>query len=826
MKKNICPRTLSGTVSADLQPWETKHMSIAQEAAEEGIVLLKNDGTLPLAAGCRVALYGAGADHTIKGGTGSGDVNERHSVTIAEGLRTAGFHLTTEEWLRDYEGRYLAARSAWRDLIHHKAEQMNGGGYSLFFAYSMTPFNFPAGGTVEPTDADVAVCVISRIAGEGTDRANRPGDYLLSQYERDMLKDVCAAYGKVIVIVNAGGVMDLSFMDEFPQIGALLVVSQPGMMGGHAIAAIMKGTINTSGHLTDTWAYHYTDYPSADYFSQNSENANEAFYKEGIYVGYRYFDTFDIPVRYGFGEGLSYTTFSFMLKMVSLEADGKAKAIVRVANTGEIAGKAVAQLYMQLPTGKLEKEARRLIAFRKTNLLSPGAEEELNITFDAWALASFDETECAWTLEKGLYGLYIGASLRESKLCACLDLPMDIQLQRTAHICPLQKPLEELKQDTRIQEARYRQMIEASAGLPRYTYTVSPLPDVDYTEPTGDVDANAIAEQLTVEQLVLLATGDPGRAQGSALGSAGISVPGSAGETSGCAEAHGVAGIVLADGPAGLRLTQSYFVKDGAIQPVPLEMSLEKGYLYRGEEPKGTPRYQFTTAFPVGTMLAQTWNTELVSRCGDAVGEEMETYGVTLWLAPGMNIHRDPLCGRNFEYYSEDPLLSGRMASAMTQGVQKHPGCGTTIKHFACNNQENERMSVDSVLSERALREIYLRGFGIAIRESRPLSIMTSYNHINGIHAANSYDLCMRIARCEFGFDGVIMTDWTTTNQNDPGCTPAGCIRAGNDLIMPGLPMDHDNLWKELDQGTLTVHQLKVCVSRLIRVILLSNRYE
>ena len=215
----------------------------------------------------------------------------------------------------------------------------------------------------------------------------------------------------------------------------------------------------------------------------------------------------------------------------------------------------------------------------------------------------------------------------------------------------------------------------------------------------------------------------------------------------------------------------------------------------------------------------------VLARCGDAVGEEMLLYNVTLWLAPGMNIHRDPLCGRNFEYYSEDPLLTGRMAGAMTMGVQKHPGCGTTIKHFACNSQEDNRMGADSVLSERTLREIYLRGFGIAIREAKPLSIMTSYNLINGVHAANSYDLCMRVARCEFGFDGVIMTDWTTTNH-DESCTAAGCMRAGNDLVMPGLPMDHENLHKELAAGTLSLEQLRACVARMIRVALLSDSYE
>lgn len=824
MKRTIRSRTLSGTTSTELQPWEKAHMRVAQEAAEEGIVLLKNDGILPLQAGSSLALYGAGAEHTIKGGTGSGDVNERHSVTIAEGLRAAGFQLTTEEWLRDYEERYQAARIAWRDVIHQKAAQMEGM-HSFFFAYTATPFDTPAGQRVTATDADVAVCVISRVAGEGADRFNRPGDYLLSEYEHDMLRDACAAYRSVIVIVNAGGVIDLSFMDEFANIGALLVISQPGMMGGHAVAAVLNGAVNPSGHLSDTWAYRYADYPTAEHFSHNDGDLNNAFYEEGIYVGYRYFDTFNVPVRYGFGEGVSYTDFSITLEQVTTQPDGKAEATVRVVNTGSMAGKAVAQLYAQLPLGQMEKEARRLVAFGKTSLLAPGAAETLTLTFDAWTLASFDEAACAWKLERGLYGLYLGASLRDSVLCACLHLEEDTVLQRVAHICPLQQPLQELQQAPGAAEARYQQLLDASAALPCLPYTVAALPDVDYTEPAAEAEAGAIAEQLTVDQLVRLAIGDPGRGQGSALGSAGISVPGSAGETSDCAAQQGVAAMVLADGPAGLRLTRTYYVKDGAIQPVPLEMSMENGFLYCGEQPEGEAYYQFCTAIPVGTMLAQTWNTDLVARCGDAVGEEMLLYHVTLWLAPGMNIHRDPLCGRNFEYYAEDPLLTGRMAGAMTLGVQKHPGCGTTIKHFACNSQEDNRMGADSVLSERTLREIYLRGFGIAIREAKPLSIMTSYNLINGVHAANSYDLCMRVARCEFGFDGVIMTDWTTTNH-DESCTAAGCMRAGNDLVMPGLPMDHENLHKELAAGTLSLEQLRACVARMIRVALLSDSYE
>ena len=226
----------------------------------------------------------------------------------------------------------------------------------------------------------------------------------------------------------------------------------------------------------------------------------------------------------------------------------------------------------------------------------------------------------------------------------------------------------------------------------------------------------------------------------------------------------------------------------------------------------------------MGTLLAQTWDPALIEEIGDLIGDEMQRFGVTLWLAPGMNIHRDPLCGRNFEYYSEDPLLSGLAAAAVTRGVQRHPGCGTTIKHFCCNNQEDNRMFRDSVVSERALREIYLRGFGIAIRRSHPLSMMTSYNLVNGIHAANSYDLCTRIAREEFGFDGFIMTDWTTTEQG-PDCTAAGCIRAGNDMIMPGRYSDHDSIRDALADGSLSLDQLRACVTRIVRVILQSDRY-
>ena len=258
---------------------------------------------------------------------------------------------------------------------------------------------------------------------------------------------------------------------------------------------------------------------------------------------------------------------------------------------------------------------------------------------------------------------------------------------------------------------------------------------------------------------------------------------------------------------------------------MPMEASLEHGLFLEDTAPKGTPRYQFCTAFPVGTLLAQSWDTDLLEEVGRAVAREMDRFGVTLWLAPGMNLHRNPLCGRNFEYYAEDPLVSGKMAAAMTRGVQSVPGCGTTIKHFACNNQEDNRFHSDSILPERVLRELYLRGFGIAVQEASPFSIMTSYNLINGVHSANNYDLCTRAARREFGFAGFFMTDWTTTEQG-PDCTADGCIRAGNDLVMPGCEGDHAAIRKALEDGRLTADQLRGCVTRMIRVILRSSRYE
>ena len=831
MERMIRQRNFTGSTSREPEEYEKLHAAVSRKAAAEGMVLLKNEGhLLPIRQGGRIALFGAGASRTVKGGTGSGDVNERDSVSIWRGLKDAGYVITTEMWLEEYEELYRNSRLEWKAEIRRKSSpaESSGGGMDFWTAYSTTPFLIPAGPKVYTSDTDTAVYVLSRSSGENIDRTAEAGDYFMSSDEHEMLRELCGMYEKVIVILNTGGVVDLSFLDEFPQIRALLLVSQPGQEGGHAVADVVSGAVVPSGKLTDSWAFRYEDYPNSATFSHNNGNTEQEKYEEGIFVGYRYFDTFGVPVRYGFGYGLSYTEFKLETGKIHAERDGRVTVSVKVTNCGDtFPGREVVQIYISLPEGRLEKERRRLCAFAKTKELAPGESQKIDLTFTAEDMASYDERRAAWVLEPGCYGIFVGNSLESSVVQAALEITEEKILAVAEHICPLKETLDELFPDAEERRMMYDELAVRISQVPTIGYD---LPDreteyfnYEYAEPEDE--AAKLVSRLTEDQLVQFATGDPAKGQGSQLGSAGISVPGSAGQTSGCAEEQGIADIVLADGPAGLRLNQHYTVRDGEIVPLPLEEAFEKGFLYDGPKAEGTEYYQYCTAFPIGTLLAQSWDEELAAEIGSAVGEEMERFGITLWLAPGMNIHRNPLCGRNFEYYSEDPLVSGRIAAAVTKGVQSHPGCGTTIKHFACNNQEDNRMNSDSILSERALREIYLRGFGIAVREAQPMSIMTSYNLINGIHSANNYDLCMKAARCEFGFKGLIMTDWCTT-EVDEKCTASGCMRAGNDLVMPGQFSDQENIRRALAEGTLSEKELRDCITRLVRVVLRSNAYE
>ena len=836
-------RTFNGTTSPEVTQRETDHRKIAREAAAEGFVLLENkDHVLPLTKGSKVGLYGAGAIRTIKGGTGSGDVNERDSVNIFQGMKKAGYDVTSSEWLEDYDKCYVQARLDWKNEIFTK---MNGDDAKFFDAYSATPFFVPSGNPIDEEKAaadgaDTAFFVLARIAGENKDRFDTEGDYFISKEEKAILAQVSKCYKNVVLVINTGGLMDLAFVEEFDNIRSILQYVQAGQEGGNAFADVVSGDVTPSGKMTDTWAKDYYDYPGAEVYSYKSGDLFKEKYEEGIFVGYRYFDTFEVPVRYSFGYGMSYTEFEIRTDDIRVSGRGmmnpKVSVTVTVTNTGDTyAGKEVVQVYASCPQGKLVKEFRRLAGFGKTKLLAPKESQTMTITFPLYQLTSYEEESASWILEPGMYGIWVGNDLNTSVLSGALELDEKAVMTACENICPLKEELNEITPDAEKVQAReaawQKEVKEKRMSVIELKAAEIPTEKVDYQPVPEELPGKAgkIVDSLSVDQLAFLATGDPGRAQGNALGSAGISVPGAAAETSPCAseEPWNVTTIALVDGPAGLRLKREYQVDNGEIVASDFLAALEGGFFSKPQEKRGTTYYQFCTAIPVGTLLAQSWDVELIKRVGEMIGHEMELFNVTLWLAPGMNIHRNPLCGRNFEYYSEDPLLAGMMAAAMTLGVQKVPGCGTTIKHFACNNQEDNRMGSDSILSERALREIYLKGFEIAVKDAQPMSIMTSYNLINGVHAANCYDTCTKAARDEWGFAGAIMTDWTTTNVQIQGeCTAAGCMRAGNDMVMPGLPEDHENIKKELADGTLTMAELKRCIYNTVNIVLQSNMYE
>lgn len=825
-------RSYSGTRSNEISEREMKNRRTAREAAAEGIVLLKNDGVLPLKGDAKVALCGGGAVFTVKGGTGSGDVNEREVVSIYQGFVDAGFHLTNREWLDSYSEIYRKEREDWRDVILKEMSQR--GETSLLRVYSDHVFHMPKGREMKESDfegAEIAFYVISRTAGEDADRFEKPGDYYLTETEKQDLAYIAEHCEKIAVIINTGGQMDVNEIMAVPNLKALLYISQPGMEGGHALADILTGTVTPSGKLTDTWAKAYKDFPNSASFSHNNGNVQKEYYEEGIYVGYRYFDSFEKEVAYPFGYGLSYTDFEIAINGIEAEKN-KVRVSVTVKNTGDtFAGKEVVQIYASCPQTALPKEYRRLCGYAKTDLLKPHESETLTIAISAKDLASFDESRSAWILENGLYGIWAGNSINSVMLLGALEVREEVILEKVQHICPLKETLTELTAPEELrkkQENAWHALMQEKQLVP---VTFEAAEEVLQEFPVGDAEKAAIelTEKLDTEQMIAMVIGEVSKGQGQTLGSAGIMVPGAAGETSSILEKeYGVPGVSMADGPAGLRLMKEYEVDlaTGDVYNQGILGALEGGFFASHEKHENTQTwYQYCTAIPVGTLLAQTWNTDLVERVGKMVAVEMEEFRVSWWLAPGMNIHRNPLCGRNFEYYSEDPYLSGHMAAAITRGVQSMPGVGTTIKHFACNNQEDNRKGSDSILSERTLREIYLRGFEIAVKTSQPMAIMTSYNLINGEHTANSKDLCMQAARNEWGFKGIIMTDWTTTMPNG-GSTPWKCVAAGNDLIMPGYDGDFESIQGALESGELSAEDLKACVKRMLTVIFQTNAYE
>ena len=797
-------KVFPGTTSLEITQREIDAQKIARRAAAESMVLLENSGVLPLKKGSKVALYGGGASYTVKGGTGSGMVNNRSNVSITEGMRNAGFILTDEDWLADYDRKYTETRQAWIDKIYSLAGE--GDRMGLYRAHATNPMVMPMGGPIEKTDTDTAVYVISRISGEGADRKAVKGDYYLSDAEYEQLKTVTKLYEKTIVILNVGGIIDLGFMDELP-VSALILMGQAGMEGGNALSDILTGDTVPSGKLTDTWAYRYEDYPSSATFSHNNGNIIEEDYTDGIFVGYKYFDSFDVTPRYPMGYGRSYSRFAVEPLSLATEACQVA-AKVKVTNEGPAAARQVLQLFSYLPSGAHAKELRRLVAFAKTGVLAAGTSETLTLRFPVDLLTSYWTARSQEYLDAGVYPLELvscdasgelvkqligGLRLDEFTVVEVLH-PICEQLDAVSEIRPESPiPAPEVPEETIIS---INETVQTAIARRARVHQA----DRAYELPYKDKVEEALS-QMSLEQKARLLCGQPGPLSGEVIGSAAITVPGAAGETTHVLEELGVGYLILADGPAGLRLQKHYQVNpaDETIYTMSWYESLEnrffgKEFLHEGAE----DHYQFSSAIPVGSLLAQSYDIGLMEEVGGIIGTEMLELGVHVWLAPGMNIHRNPLCGRNFEYYSEDPLIAGKMAAAITRGVEKYPGCIVTIKHYACNNQEENRFGVTSNVTERTLRELYLKGFEIAIKEAHPGAIMTSYNRINSVHTANSYDLCTLVAREEWGFNGIIMTDWTTTNHGG-GSSAAKCIRAGNDLVMPGTRSDVKEILDAVD---------------------------
>lgn len=804
--------------SSEVSEREKRNLDVAYRAASESIVLLKNDHVLPLKTK-RVALYGPGVSKTIKGGTGSGEVNERHSVTILEGMENRGFEITTRKWIRDYEKAYAEG-----ELAHQKAkkEALKKMKASSIMEIMLAGFQ-PSSGRditeqdIKDSDTDTAIYVLSRQAGEGGDRKAEKGDLYISDTERKAIETCVKNYKNFVLVINSGCSIDMSFTDEISGIGAILFICQLGTEGGNAFADVISGKVNPSGKLADTWARKYEDIPFHNEFSYLNGNVEEEYYKEGIYVGYRYFDSFGVEPCYPFGYGLSYTNFSMYSAGVKVEGT-RILLDAAVTNTGsEYSGKEVAQLYVSTPEGPLDKEYQSLVAFAKTKVLAPGEKDILTLSFDMTEIGYYDEAQASYVLDKGDYILRLGNSSRNTVTVAVVTLDENVILSKHCNICPVIEEIDELKSKGYEKE-------EIHAGVPRVDVKASDFNTIQYTYETPEIYSDASVDKfmntLTLKEMVEIIVGI-----GMFGGETRFNMPGSVGNTTSKFWDRGLANVTLCDGPAGIRITKSAVVdKKGKVKPVELPLSVfemlpefVQGFM-KGNPQKGTMIYQYTTAFPVTAALAQTWNTEMLEEVGKAIYIEMKEYGCTFWLAPAVNIHRNPLCGRNFEYVSEDPFLTGEVAAAITKGVQQEDGFYVTVKHFACNNMEDNRNKVSSNLSERALREIYLRGFEKAVRKGKAKGIMTSYNRVNGVYTPNSYDLCTKALRNEWGFDGVVMTDWFSTNKNLGHNALA--IKAGNDMIMPGGNYYKKEILAGVKSGMISEKDVRRCCANVVRAIM------
>lgn len=755
-----------------------KYERLARQVVTEGAVLLRNEKqALPLSEGTRVAVFGRMQNHYYKSGTGSGGmVNAPRTDTLLGCMRKASGWELDEKLMETYR--------QW--------EQENP--FEEGVGWGMEPWSqkeMPLSAELLREAAgrsEAAVVILARTAGEDRDNQGTEGSYRLSEGERRMLEGVCGAFSRVAVVCNVGNIIDFSWIDAYrPQ--AVLLAWQGGMMGPEGTVDLLTGRANPSGKLSDTAAYEIGDYPSHANFGDLQRN----FYREDIYVGYRYFETVaKEKVRFPFGFGLSYTTFACSIEKAAFDGE-YCFVSVRVTNTGSVPGKEVVQVYMEAPQGKLGKPARVLAGFEKTGLLEPGESEVCVLSVTKREYASYDDAgvtdfPSSWVLEAGTYRMYAGSNVRDAKEALEFTLEKDELVEELSEAMKPALAFERFRPEETADGLRMGLApVPVRGGEPERR----PPEEAAFTGNQGFVLSDVLTGKATMEQFLAQLTEEElaCMVRGEGMGSARVT-PGTASAFGGVSDALAAYGIpcgCCSDGPSGLRLDV------------------------------GTKAF----SFPNGTMIACTYNLELVEELFSVVGTELLKNKVDTLLGPGMNIHRHPYNGRNFEYFSEDPFLTGRMAVAELSGLAS-VGVTGTLKHFCGNNQETNRYTLDSVVSERALREIYLRGFEIAVREGGAFLIMTTYGRVNGLWTATDYELNTVILREQWGFDGMVMTDWWASlnergREDAPGfggskTNFAAMVAAQNDVYMccpDGSKNDHgDNTLARWKAGALSRAEL------------------
>ncbi len=736
-----------------------RHVELSRSAACEGAVLLKNKNNfLPFPYGKKVAVFGNAQIDYVKGGSGSGDVFSPYVRNIYEGLKMKGNKIEVFDSLSFFYKDYVV--NAYK----------NGGANGRLTEPEIPAELLRAAAAY----TDTAVITICRFSGEGYDKRNDDENkyFELEDGEKEMVRTVLENFEHVVVLLNVGAMIDTSWFAENDRVEAALLLWQGGMEGGLAAADMLTGDDAPSGKLVDTCARAFEDYPSSEGFHESEHYVK---YTEDIFVGYRYFET--IPdkkeaVVYPFGFGLTYTDF----EISNLYAGGNGERIfisADVKNIGARAGKEVVQVYYSAPEGKISKEKIALAAFAKTPLLQPGESATVSLSFDVADMASYDDAgdveKSAYVLEAGEYRIFVGTSVRDH---VCLDYKFvaetDIVTEKLTSYCAPKKLEKRLLANGTYQEVVASEESEKTFPLNyhnEYKPSEKPIPFDSVAK--GELALDDFISQLSDEDLMEVLVGHV---------STGVADTGTMG---GYRNKYSIPPIATADGPAGLRIHKN--------------------------------RYVPTTAFPVATALACTWNTALVEEVGKAGALECKENNIQIWLTPALNIHRSPLCGRNFEYYSEDPLIAGKMAAAMVRGIQSQ-NVVATPKHFAANNKETNRHESDSVMSERALREIYLKGFEICVKEASPKMIMTSYNLLNGVHTSESAELLQGILRGEWGFGGMLTTDWSNTALHYKE------VKAGNDIRMPAG--QRGRLKEPYEKGLITRDEMAICAKRVLQMVL------